>query len=293
MMLMRIESWFGKASPWRSSRLIPAAVGFIFFSAAVLKALDWQSANPFPLAGNWFPVVLIELELLLAIWFWSGICATTSRFLSLMLFCVFVVFNSIQASEGAISCTCFGRIHLSPLFALVLDLVCVSLLAAWRPISGASLTAPKLSKVRLSFLASCLPLLIIPPVWAVIKSGANGLLLVASPNRTNLGAIQAGQHVESLFQLSNRGRTAVKIERIDTSCHCVHVELPRNVVEGDETMTGRITFELDDQSRFSGKLAVAIHGYTGTGSSAFALVVDARVGPPREEDSFIEANVGP
>jgi hypothetical protein len=125
MMHVPMESWVAKGFPLRSGRIVPVAIGFVLFLAAVLKAVDPAAAGSFHFASRWFTDVLVAFEFLFAIWLWSGAWLAVSRLIALVLFSCFAVYNWNQATTGAVSCACFGAIGFSPWMAFGLDATAV------------------------------------------------------------------------------------------------------------------------------------------------------------------------
>jgi prepilin-type N-terminal cleavage/methylation domain-containing protein len=252
--------------------------------------------DPFPhqsWLSFWFQIVLVQSELFLGLWLWSGLWPACSRVVSLVIFSGFAAFNWYQVRSGAVSCACFGELQLSPWLALALDLFCLVALIAWAPVStGRQLSLMKF-RARFYCYGCSYCLLTIAVTWALIITGASKPILSVSPSRFNLGSVQPGQRVEHSFGLSNPGSEPVAVTRIETSCQCVHVTLANNVIQAGETIDARITFELDDEWEFSRKLAVEIEGYTNSGARAFAFVFDAQIDPRAEQPSFLLANTTP
>jgi hypothetical protein len=130
-----------RALSWNSSRLIPATVGLLLLSAAGLKTLypPLSASHLLLFSSPALSVALVELELLMGLWLWSGLWRAACRLAALGLFFTFAVFNLEQTWAGAVSCACFGRIPFSPWAAVCLDLLVVVVLWFWRPAAHASI----------------------------------------------------------------------------------------------------------------------------------------------------------
>jgi len=109
----------------------------LLLAAAILKARQLLTE---PVANNSFwtyrsiLILQVEIELTLAIWFFSGLLKKTAWIAAILLFSLFSAITTYKALTGAKSCGCFGQIHVNPWITLfAIDLPALAALAAWRP----------------------------------------------------------------------------------------------------------------------------------------------------------------
>lgn len=141
-------------------------LGIVLLVAAGLKARQFASSLPLLGTGSvssaWFPIAIVEVELLLGLLLLSGLFQHPAWVVAIIFFVAasFVSLYSIFA--GNASCGCFGDIEVSPWFTLLFDLFAVSLLLLFRPRPQLqqSMSIVRTSIVGLLFLMS--PLLFLP-----------------------------------------------------------------------------------------------------------------------------------
>jgi hypothetical protein len=87
-------------------------------------------------SARWFALVLVEAELLVGIWLMSGVARGACRFAAISIFSAFALASLILIVFGAESCGCFGKVAVSPWFALVIDVVALAGILLWQPQSA-------------------------------------------------------------------------------------------------------------------------------------------------------------
>lgn len=118
------------------SRLVPAVLGLVLLAASILKAHELATgtvAEDGLLTSRWFRITLVELELALGLWLFSGSYPKQARLAALVVFAGFCLVSLYQALTGAASCGCFGKLHINPWNTLLFDLLAVSVLWRWNP----------------------------------------------------------------------------------------------------------------------------------------------------------------
>jgi hypothetical protein len=78
-------------------------------------------------------VIIVNIELLLAVWLWSRVLPTLSWIVAILLFIAFACISGYQAWIGKASCGCFGKLSVHPWIALALDVLVLTLLAFAKP----------------------------------------------------------------------------------------------------------------------------------------------------------------
>jgi hypothetical protein len=79
---------------------------------------------------------------------------------------------------------------------------------------------------------------------------------------------QAGRK-ESSFSLTNPTNEPVEIAKIESSCHCLEIELPKKVLSPSEQLSARVLLDLSGEAHFTGKLSIEVKGKTPGGATAF------------------------
>jgi thiol-disulfide isomerase/thioredoxin len=117
--------------------LVLAVLGLLLLTAAVLKAHELLTV---PVANkdlwSWRPFLIfqVEFELAMGIWLLSGLFRPLAWLASLLCFSSFCCVTLYKALTGAVSCGCFGVVHVNPwITLLVIDLPAVIALGLFRP----------------------------------------------------------------------------------------------------------------------------------------------------------------
>lgn len=120
-----------------ASDIVLKLLGILLLTAAVLKG--WQLLTE-PVANNdiWsyrpFLILTVEFEIALAIWLLSGLFKKAAWLATLTCFTLFSFITLYKALSGAVSCGCFGSIHVNPWITLfAIDIPAVIVLAVFRP----------------------------------------------------------------------------------------------------------------------------------------------------------------
>jgi hypothetical protein len=122
----------GSAVSYQTVRI---AVGAVLLSAAALKAVAvWKGQPPGPLlySPRW-QVAIIEVEILLGLWLWSGLAAREAWGASVVAFGGLWGYTLYLALDGQQTCKCFGDMNVSPWHTLFLDTATIIALLVWRP----------------------------------------------------------------------------------------------------------------------------------------------------------------
>lgn len=111
-------------------RLVPA---FILIVSSVLKVDELMSSPYGHIFGSRVLTVLIaEYDLLLGFWLISEFRPSLSKIVTVLTFAIYAHLNSWFWIAGSESCQCFGRIGLSPIHSLFLNLICIYSLVSWK-----------------------------------------------------------------------------------------------------------------------------------------------------------------
>ena len=95
-------------------------------TAAVLKLSDAQFSDLtlFGSSIRGFTPAVIALEILVGLWFLSGLARRAGRLVALVLLAGFAAVNLWKAAYGEASCGCFGLVMLPPLPVVLAVLPC-------------------------------------------------------------------------------------------------------------------------------------------------------------------------
>jgi methylamine utilization protein MauE/uncharacterized protein DUF1573 len=117
------------------ANLTMRALGGLLLLAAGLKAYGFTLdpiANIGVFSAPWFQVLVIELETLLGLWLISGSNRRLAWLVAVAVFMIFAFVSLYQTWIGQASCGCFGKLPVSPWFALGVDtLALIALALAW------------------------------------------------------------------------------------------------------------------------------------------------------------------
>jgi hypothetical protein len=120
-------------------RVLSVLLGLLLLTAAVLKTHQLATEPVLGtglLESRWFLAVVVEYELLLGFWLFSGLFQRTAWWILLATFAGFAVVAAAKAVSGEASCGCFGRVATPPWLVLVID-VCAILALCWCRVSPA------------------------------------------------------------------------------------------------------------------------------------------------------------
>ena len=98
--------------------------GFLLVGAAILKAVDLVSGSSTALLnplGRFFLSGQIGVEFAIGLVVLSGLYWRTLRWFVLVLFTGFAGYSAYLALNGALSCGCFGPVHVNPWWTMGLD----------------------------------------------------------------------------------------------------------------------------------------------------------------------------
>jgi hypothetical protein len=116
--------------------VVSRSVGLLLLAAAGLKAYG-LSADPVARMGIFsvpeFQLAVIQFEVFLGLWLLWGIQPLGSWAVALVTFAGFAGVSLYQVSVGQSSCGCFGRLAVSPWYALGLDVIVLAGLVVGRP----------------------------------------------------------------------------------------------------------------------------------------------------------------
>lgn len=137
-----LSRWYAMVVPGPVSvplgfRLLMGVLGAVLLAAAVLKAAGSERVAAVA-AAEWtaraeVQGALISAEIVLGLWFLSGVGVRAARWAAIAVFAVFAGVSGSAALAGAPSCGCLGPVRVNPWGVLAFDLVAVFFLIVARP----------------------------------------------------------------------------------------------------------------------------------------------------------------
>lgn len=116
-----------------------------------------------------------------------------------------------------------------------------------------------------------------PTAPPVVERGSPSAELAGGSATWDLGVVPAGGSTSVPVRLTNPTSASLTIQRIDTSCECLRVELPRGIVAGHEQVTATATVDLSGQPGYRGNLMLTADGVAPDGRRLFTLTIDVSV----------------
>lgn len=128
------------------SNPLPAAIGAYFYIstfaglllifAAIMKQQSPIEAATFGgmvLTARWVRLGVVFLEAAFALWLLSGAFARIARITATICFGIFLCITLYETYAGAQSCSCFGNLHIHPIYTAALDTIILVAFAISHP----------------------------------------------------------------------------------------------------------------------------------------------------------------
>lgn len=96
-----------------------------------------------------------------------------------------------------------------------------------------------------------------------------------------MGEVSRGGRKQAGFSLTNPGTQVIELARIESTCPCLTIDVPRCLAPGEQ-VSGRAKVDLRDEPNFTGEVSVGVKGWTRAGELAFIARVEVRVPRPTE-----------
>jgi hypothetical protein len=227
-----------KAFTW-----LGCALAFILFAAALAKCcqlaaelVDWAAMT----GDEYFQLLVVAMELAVAMLLMSGRMRHVARFAAFGLFAVFTAVNLYLVVTGEPSCGCFGKVPISPVVTLILDLAILVGLALFRPKYATSessiwrsLAPPALAGAAVSVV------LVGTSLWfgslqaAVAQLG--GQSLSAYPTVSRIGAGEMDARRELKLTIWNHDSISIQLLGAKQNCNFfVADKLPLELAPGEQ-----------------------------------------------------------
>jgi hypothetical protein len=250
----------------RFSRLVFVVAGVVLLVAAVLKgyrlAVDSFFTEDF-LPNRTIATLAILFELGLGLVLLAGVFPQLTRLIAIGCFTIFLVVSITHVVEGRSSCGCFGALQVTPWATGVLDLGLLGFLVVLPP-------PGRFGRERFRVLATaCLFTAMAVPVFFFWNLNASQIQIKVLPETVEFFPIFRGQKAETKVLLKNQSQTKIEIDTVETSCPCLWVNLPQNVIKGGETLYAIVVFDLAQEPEFVGNLAIAAKGLTKNNQPIF------------------------
>jgi hypothetical protein len=260
--------------------IVRVVLGLLLLTAAGLKAYDVVRGS----GPRWSlfssprsQIAVIEVETILGVWLLSGWSGRAAWGATLGLFGILACISLHLGLTGQPSCGCFGRVEVQPWLAFAVDIAALVALVVWRPHS-------RLREPSSTRLSKMLRTVVVTGVVLALLGGTFVLppapdLLVPSPRKIDMGKVPALARRKVTFSLANMGNTPAAVAKVESSCHCLTIDLDRCVIAPGEQILAHANLDLSREPSFAGNLGIDVRGLTSTGQVLFDIVVEVAVLP--------------
>ncbi len=230
-------------------------MGGLLLVAAALK-VHGLALDPFAegsvLASARLQVATIEIEVLLGLWLLTGWSPRWAWVAALSLFSLFACVSLYLALAGQPSCSCFGRLAVSPWVSLGVDVAAVAALLIWRPPVGSEdIQTPVWARQLLKVGAGvCLVLavasgaaLLVFPTPAAALAWFRGEAVTVDPPVRDIGKGVRGEKQTFRVGLTNRTKQPIRVVGGTTTCACIATKDLPVALGPRETQTIEVTVQ--------------------------------------------------
>lgn len=263
--------------------LATQAVAAILTAAASSKA--YQLLSDPTASGTGLPTPVeragVLYEFALAAWLVSRYAPQLCRRMAVATFGCFLAVATAKAATGKSSCGCFGAMDVAPWATALLDLAVVTTLYFTRPEASGS---PPVRLVTVKWFdrmvcggAVALGLGVLTAFVQVRQEPLPAMPLTASASTVNLGTVTLGQTADAVFTLSNSGDAPIEVLEPDVTCPCLGVTLPKQTIQGRETLSIALHFDPAHEPDFRGPLQIGVVIRTKDRSQTVRTTVDVTV----------------
>lgn len=237
-------------------RLVAWSAAMLLLTAALLKAWPMATGQAIDTqVASLGKLILIQGEILLALWLISGINAAWAFRAAMVFFAGAALVNLRSIWLGEVSCGCFGIVEVPPRLTLSLNVVLLTLLALTRPLAELNSNRSSTHRVRLGGrLASiCLSVVVLSAAGTFARDYRRTAMFEA-PIELDLGTLEPGQKKTIALSLRNKKNKAITIVGAKSSCTCALVEgLPKRI-EAGATQSVSLLFTVPHRPSLSGNI---------------------------------------
>lgn len=101
--------------------------------------------------------------------------------------------------------------------------------------------------------------------------------ITVEPKLVDFGRIHQSQKCEKVVKLTNHQSSAVVIGRIETSCPCLSLNMPRKVIAAGESIDGVLQIDSSLDPDFHGALRITVDGISKNGRKLFSFDCDIEI----------------
>ena len=232
-------------------------LGGVLWAAAALKGHELLT-TPIPeediWSSRWFLILQTEAELVLGLWFLSGLFKTWARRAGWGCFGLFCLISFYKGITGAESCGCFGRVHVNPwLTLLAIDFPALIVLLLY-PQGRKSLLERISPKLGQSW--------VIDPIMVVWSGAVFGILWAQFPglgplgyeptkipglfirqSTINLGQVRPTLSITTSFEFFNKSPFKLTLGKITSDYDCAVCDLSSTAIEPGSRLSIPLTIK--------------------------------------------------
>jgi hypothetical protein len=102
-------------------------------------------------------------------------------------------------------------------------------------------------------------------------------VLVVEDCVSRLGRVPSGSRTEGAFTLHNNSTEPVELDRIETSCECLAVEVAERAIAPGARVKARYVLDLGHEPRFAGSLSLTATGHKSMKAACPGPVFEIRI----------------
>lgn len=207
-------------------RLVAWSAAILLLTAAVLKAWPLATGQTIDTqAASIGKLILIQGEILLALWLMSGINAAWAFRAAIVFFAGAAAVNLRSIWLGEVSCGCFGIVEVPPWVSLVTNSVILACLVSSRPrFMGDLFSSAFVSLRSLNWLEKGSVLTFVLCAGIALFQRNDGHDVLEVPTLIDLGTLEINEQKRVAIKVKNVSEQSVVLLGAKTSCTCALID---------------------------------------------------------------------